>query len=65
MLERVSYVLGIYKDLGILFPEESQANEWLHKKNEAFDGSTGLDFMLLGQVENLREVRYYLDAQLY
>ncbi|MBH0074773.1 DUF2384 domain-containing protein [Pseudoalteromonas sp. SWYJ118] len=64
VLERISYVLGIYKNLGILFPERTQANEWLNKPNEAFNGSTALNCMLLGTIENLREVRYYLDAQL-
>ena len=64
VLERISYVLGIYKNLGILFPERSQANEWLNKSNEAFNGSTALGFMLLGHTVHLREVRCYLNSQL-
>lgn len=64
VLERISCMLGIYKNLGTLFPEQKQANEWLHKPNAAFAESSALDFMLLGQMVNLREVRHYLDAQL-
>ena len=64
VLERISYVLGIYKNLGILLSERAQANIWINKPNEAFGGSTALGFMLLGQMENLREVRHYLDTQL-
>ena len=63
VLERISYMVGIYKNLGTLFPEQRQANEWLHKPNTAFGESSALDFMLLGLVVNLREVRHYLDAQ--
>ncbi|WP_096739401.1 MbcA/ParS/Xre antitoxin family protein [Pseudoalteromonas atlantica] len=64
VLERISYVLGIYKNLGVLFSQRAQANEWLNKPNEAFNGSTALNCMLLGTIGNLREVRYYLDEQL-
>ncbi|MBQ4831626.1 DUF2384 domain-containing protein [Pseudoalteromonas sp. MMG010] len=38
--------------------------KWFNKSNEAFGGSTALGFILLGQMESLREVRHYLDAQL-
>lgn len=63
-LERISYALDIFKNLGILFPERAQANRWPHKPNDAFDGWSALDYMLLGQTVHLREVRHYLDAQL-
>lgn len=63
-LERISYVIGIYKNLRLLFSEKEQANAWVHKPNEAFEGSTALNFMLLGTMGNWGEVRYYLDAQL-
>ena len=64
VLERISYMMGIYKNLKTLFPVQKQANGWLHKPNTAFDESSALDYMLLGQIINLREVRHYLDAQL-
>ncbi|MBB1291609.1 antitoxin Xre/MbcA/ParS toxin-binding domain-containing protein [Pseudoalteromonas sp. SR41-4] len=64
VLVRISYVLGIYKNLATLFSEQRQANEWPHKLNRAFDGDSALNYMLLGQTVHLREVRHYLDAQL-
>ncbi len=60
-LERISYVLGIYKALRILFPTEEQANAWPKKANREFDGDSALDVMLKGSVINLADVRRYLD----
>src|SRR5689334_21132580 len=34
-LERISYILGIYKALRILLPTEKAAHTWLHKPNQA------------------------------
>jgi len=64
-LERVSYVLGIYKALHILLPDEEAADTWIKKENSApfFGGRRALDRMLAGQVGDLYEVRKYLDAQ--
>lgn len=65
VLERISYVLGIYKALHIIFPVPSQADAWIKKPNTAplFDGASALDRMLAGQVADLFVVRQYLDAQ--
>ncbi len=62
-LERISYVIGIYKSLKILFHTESQANAWPHKPNEVFDGESALNFMLKDGVTNLSKVKMYLDTQ--
>jgi hypothetical protein len=64
-LERISYLLGIWKDLQILFPDEAQADAWLHKPNAAslFGGHSALQRMLSGNVADLYVVRQYLDAQ--
>ena len=63
-LERISYLMGIYKALNILLPNEQAANEWLKKQNEApmFSGDTALNRMLAGNVSDLADVRRYLDA---
>lgn len=65
LLERISYVLGIYKALHILFPSDAQADGWIKRENSAplFGGTTALDRMLGGQVSDLYVVRQYLDAQ--
>ena len=64
-LERVSYILGIYKALQILLPQQEAADAWIRKPNAAppFGGKTALDRMLSGNVADLYVVRQYLDAQ--
>jgi hypothetical protein len=64
-LERLSYLLGIYKSLQILLPDERAADAWIRKPNSAapFGGRSALDRMLSGQVADLYVVRQYLDAQ--
>jgi hypothetical protein len=65
VLERISYVLGIYKALQVLLPDEAAADEWVRRPNDAaaFGGRSALDRMLSGHVADLYEVRRYLDAQ--
>jgi Protein of unknown function (DUF2384) len=64
-LERLSYLLGIYKALQILLPDVRAADEWVRKANDAppFGGRSALERMLSGQVADLYIVRQYLDAQ--
>lgn len=64
-IERISYLLGIWKTLQILFPDAAQADAWLHKPNQAplFGGHSALQRMLSGNVSDLYVVRQYLDAQ--
>ncbi|MGF1509793.1 MAG: antitoxin Xre/MbcA/ParS toxin-binding domain-containing protein [Myxococcota bacterium] len=61
-LERVSYVLGIYKALQLLFPDAAQADAWMQKPNAAFGGKSALAHALGGRVVDLAEVRTYLDG---
>jgi hypothetical protein len=65
VIERISYLLGIWKDLQILFPDPAQADAWLRKPNSAslFGGQPALERMLSGNVSDLYVVRQYLDAQ--
>ena len=64
-LERISYILGIYKALQILLPDEQAADAWVRQPNSAtiFGGQSALSRMLSGQVADLYVVRKYLDAQ--
>jgi hypothetical protein len=64
-LERISYIMGIYKALRILLPTEEAANAWIKKPNTApgFGGKSALDRMLAGRVVDLADVRRYLDAE--
>jgi len=65
VLERISYLLGIYKDLNILLPSPRAADEWVRKPNAApgFNEQSALDRMLAGSIVDLADVRRYLDAQ--
>jgi len=64
-LERLSYLLGIYKALQILLPDPRAADEWVRKPNHAppFGDRSALERMLSGQVADLYVVRQYLDAE--
>lgn len=64
-LERLSYLLGIYKALQILLPDAAAADAWVKKPNAAplFGGKSALDRMLGGNVGDLMAVRQYLDAR--
>ncbi|MGH8192180.1 MAG: MbcA/ParS/Xre antitoxin family protein [Rhodanobacteraceae bacterium] len=64
-LERISYLLGIFKALAILFPQADRADAWLRRPNRAatFGGKSALERMLSGNVADLYVVRQYLDAQ--
>jgi hypothetical protein len=64
-LERLSYLLGIYKALQILLPDTAAADAWVKKPNSAplFGGQSALERMLGGNVADLVAVRHYLDAR--
>ena len=65
VLERLSYLFGIYAALQLLLPEGQRADEWVRRPNSAplFNGQSALQRMLAGQVADLYVVRQYLDAQ--
>lgn len=65
VLERLSYLFGIYAALHVLLPVAERAHAWIRKPNAApfLNGSSALDRMLGGQVADLFVVRQYLDAQ--
>ena len=64
-LERLSYLLGIYKSLQILLPDTKAADAWVRQPNKTplFGGRSALERMLSGQVADLYVVRQYLDAE--
>ena len=65
LLERASYILGIYKSLQILLPDQALADQWLATPNDnpLFNGSAPLDRLLAGQMIELAVVRNFLDAE--
>ncbi len=64
-LERISYILGIYKNLHILLSDKKSADNWIHLSNKAplFAGRSAIDRMTSGNVGDLFVVRRYLDVQ--
>ncbi|MQA89446.1 MAG: DUF2384 domain-containing protein [Gemmatimonas sp.] len=65
LLERLSYIFGIYKNLRVLLPDSAAADAWLRKSNSTplFNGRSALDRLLSGHVADLYVVRRYLDAE--
>lgn len=65
LIERLSYILGIYKALQILLPNDTASDSWVKRPNSAlfFRGETPLDRMMGGNVADLYDVRRWLDGQ--
>jgi hypothetical protein len=63
-LERLSYLVGIYADLEVLFAEPERPASWIRRRNDAviFNGQSALEKMLHGNIEDLSTVRQYLDS---
>lgn len=63
-LTRVSYLLGIYKSLHILYGDEL-ADTWVHRsnRNALFGGQTPLAYMMQGGLIAMQAVRQLLDAR--
>jgi hypothetical protein len=62
LASRISYVLGIFKALEILYQRPEMADEWVRRPNKAFGGQSALDRMCAGQMVDLAGVREYLDS---
>lgn len=65
LLERLSYILGIYKALQILLPASEASDSWIKRPNSAvfFGGHAPLERMMGGNMADLYEVRRWLDGQ--
>lgn len=63
-LTRISYLLGIYKSLHILYGDDL-ADQWVHlpNRNVLFAGRTPLAYMLEGGLIAMQTVRQLLDAR--
>lgn len=63
-LARISLLVGIFKSLNILYPEDL-ADAWikLPNKNRLFSGGTPLSYMIQGGVAAMWTVRRLVDAR--
>lgn len=64
-LTRLSLILGIYKSLQVLYPEQRFADAWvkLPNSNPVFAGATPLSLMIDGGIDALFRVRRLLDGR--
>lgn len=65
-VERLSYLLGIWKSLHVLFPDAKAANTWIHRDNDdpLFGGAAPLSMMIQEGITGLATVRLFLDGRL-
>jgi len=63
-LLRISYLIGIFKSLNILYSQRL-ADQWMQlpNSNPIFDGRTPLDYILRGGTQAMGIVRRLLDAR--
>ncbi|HEY4442100.1 MAG TPA: antitoxin Xre-like helix-turn-helix domain-containing protein [Candidatus Elarobacter sp.] len=63
-LDRLSYLLGIYKALHIIFTRPEQADSWIRRANDAppFGGKPAAQTLFSGKIEDMARVRRYLDG---
>ena len=63
-LTRISYLVGIFKALGVL-DSETLADAWVHRPNTnaLFAGATPLQYMMRGGLPAMQNVRRLLDAR--
>jgi hypothetical protein len=62
-LTRISYLVGIYKALNILY-SDNLADEWIRfpNQNPIFNGQSPLAYMIKGELPAMQTVRRLLDA---
>ncbi len=62
-LTRISYIVGIYKALHILLPDEL-ADQWVMQPNDnfLFSGQSPLDYLVRAGIPGLQQVRSLVDA---
>ena len=64
-LERISYVMGIYKSLRVMYPTAERANRRIRLTTTEipFSGTSAMDFMVRGSMKHLMQTRRYFDAK--
>jgi len=60
--DRMSHILGIHKSLRILFADPQRGYRWIRAENEGFGGTSALDILKQGGLEDIVRIRDYLDA---
>ncbi|GBO89132.1 antitoxin Xre-like helix-turn-helix domain-containing protein [Marinobacter salsuginis] len=65
VMERISYILGIYKSVGMLYPTKDRAiaRMRLGTTDLPFAGKSAMEFMTQGSMRHLQLTRRYFDVQ--
>lgn len=66
-IERISLLLGIFRDLNTLLPAPDRADAWLRQANNAslFQGRSALEFMLNRGLVGIYDLRGYLAGEIW
>lgn len=66
-LERISYILGIFKRINTMLPIPERADAWMRTPSAAqvFVGSSPIERLSMGDLEDFQAVRRYLDAEVW
>ena len=63
-LDRAGILLGIHKNLRLLFPHNRElAYQWMTTPNRAFEGKTPVEMVVIWGFTGLLMVRAYLDSK--
>lgn len=67
IVERIALLLDIFKAIKTLLPQPGRADAWVRAPNSApmFGGRSALDVIVGRGLNGLREVRAYLNAQIW
>jgi hypothetical protein len=65
VMERISFILGIYKAVCVLYPtkERAASRMRLGTSDLPFAGKSAMELMLQGSIRHLQLTRRYFDAQ--
>ncbi|OHZ00377.1 hypothetical protein BC440_19315 [Thalassospira sp. MIT1004] len=63
MLVRAHLLLGIHKQLRVLFVDKRRGYQWVKKPNQTFGGLSALEVMVQRGVEGIFHVKEYLEAE--
>ena len=63
ILVRAHLLLGIHKQLRVLFVDKRRGYQWVKKPNQTFGGLSALEVMEQRGVEGILHVKEYLEAE--
>ncbi len=65
VIERISYIMGIYKTLQVMYPTVERANRRVRLPTTElpFCGMSAMEFMLQGSMRHLMMTRQYFDSK--